>query len=163
MAKNPQLLKLAAESGCRILSLGVESISQEGLDKLNKKWVKVQEHEELLRRIVDAGILPATEMIVGTDGDTMDSLKQTYDFVMKTNIPIPKFYIMTPMPGSDLYSESVSYTHLDVYKRQRSASAGADFRKTNLFATVRTKKILMRKQKLLTCHQRKYNLKRIFW
>ena len=34
-----------------------------------------------------------------------DSLKQTYDFVMKTNIPIPKFYIMTPMPGSDLYSE----------------------------------------------------------
>ncbi|MBK8547098.1 MAG: B12-binding domain-containing radical SAM protein [Saprospiraceae bacterium] len=105
LAKNPQLLKLAAESGCRILSLGVESISQEGLDKLNKKWVKVQEHEELLRRIVDAGILPATEMIVGTDGDTMDSLKQTYDFVMKTNIPIPKFYIMTPMPGSDLYSE----------------------------------------------------------
>ena len=65
----------------------------------------MQEHEELLRRIVDAGILPATEMIVGTDGDTMDSLKQTYDFVMKTNIPIPKFYIMTPMPGSDLYSE----------------------------------------------------------
>ncbi len=105
LAKKPRLLKLAAESGCRILSLGVESISQEGLNTLNKQWVRVKEHEEMLRRIADAGIMPATEMIVGTDGDTMQSLKDTYKFIMKSNIPIPKFYIMTPMPGSDLYNE----------------------------------------------------------
>lgn len=105
LAKKPKLLKLAADSGCRILSLGVESISQEGLDKLNKKWVKVDEHEEMLRRIADAGIMPATEMIVGTDGDTLQSIQKTFEFVMKANIPIPKFYIITPMPGSDLYDE----------------------------------------------------------
>jgi radical SAM superfamily enzyme YgiQ (UPF0313 family) len=105
LAKKPRLLKLAAESGCRILSLGVESISQDGLNSLNKQWVRVGEHEEMLRRIADAGIMPATEMIVGTPGDTMKSLKDTYAFIMRSNIPIPKFYIMTPMPGSDLYNE----------------------------------------------------------
>lgn len=105
LAKRPRLLKLAAESGCRILSLGVESISQEGLQKLNKNWVKVNEHEEMLRRIADAGIMTATEMIVGTPGDTQQSIRDTFKFVMKANIPIPKFYIMTPMPGSDLYQE----------------------------------------------------------
>ncbi|MGQ1786637.1 MULTISPECIES: B12-binding domain-containing radical SAM protein [unclassified Saccharicrinis] len=105
LAKKPELLKLVAESGCRILSLGIESLSQEGLDKLNKKWVITHEHEELLGRIADAGILPATEMIIGTDGDTVQSIKATFEFIMKTKIPVPKFYIMTPMPGSDLYAE----------------------------------------------------------
>ncbi len=105
LAKNPKLLKLVADSGCRILSLGIESISQEGLDKLNKKWVIVAEHEELLERISDAGILPATEMMLGTDSDTAESIEATYKFIMKTIIPIPKFYIMTPMPGSDLFEQ----------------------------------------------------------
>lgn len=112
LAKKPALLKQAAESGCRILSLGIESISQEGLDKLNKEWVRVSEHEEMLKRISDAGILPASEMIIGTDGDTVQSIKDTFKFVMKTKIPIPKFYIMTPMPGSDLYNEYKAHGRL---------------------------------------------------
>ncbi len=45
LAKNPRLLKLAAESGCRILSLGIESISQEGLNRLNKRWEREEEQE----------------------------------------------------------------------------------------------------------------------
>lgn len=105
LAKNPNLLKLASNSGCRILSIGIESISQEGLDKLNKKWMKVSEHTEMLKCVLDAGILPATEMIVGTDGDTEESLRATAEFVIKSKIPVPKFYVMTPMPGSDLYAE----------------------------------------------------------
>jgi len=105
LARNPELLKLAADSGCRIMSLGIESISQEGLDKLNKNWVKTSEHEILLNKISETGIIPATEMMIGTDSDTAESIRNTFDFVMKTRIPIPKFYILTPMPGSVLYEE----------------------------------------------------------
>ncbi len=103
LAKKPELLKLAAQSGCRILSIGVESISQESLDAVGKSWCRADENEEMLRRVLDAGILPATEMIVGTDGDTEESIRATADFVVRNKIPIPKFYVMTPMPGSDLY------------------------------------------------------------
>jgi radical SAM superfamily enzyme YgiQ (UPF0313 family) len=105
LARNPLLLKLVAESGCRILSLGIESITQEGLDKLNKKWVVTADHEDLLDKISRAGIIPATEMIIGTDSDTRQTIHDTFDFVMRTGIPIPKFYILTPMPGSELYSD----------------------------------------------------------
>jgi radical SAM superfamily enzyme YgiQ (UPF0313 family) len=105
LAHNPRLLKLVAESGCRILSLGVESITQEGLNQLNKNWVTTSEHELLLNKISDAGIIPATEMMLGTDSDTLESIRRTYDFVMKTRIPIPKFYILTPMPRSVLYED----------------------------------------------------------
>ena len=58
-----------------------------------------------MNKISEAGIIPATEMMIGTDSDTAESIRRTFDFVMKTRIPIPKFYILTPMPGSVLYEE----------------------------------------------------------
>lgn len=105
LARNPRLLKLVAESGCQIISIGLESITQGGLNQLNKNWVTTTEHHVLLKRISDAGIIPASEMMIGTDSDTIQSIKKTYDFIMKNKIPIPKFYILTPMPGSELYKD----------------------------------------------------------
>lgn len=105
LARNERLLRTVADSGCRILSLGIESISQEGLNKLNKTWVITADHEKLLERISKSGIIPATEMIIGTDCDTVDSIRETFRFIMRTQIPIPKFYILTPMPGSELYDQ----------------------------------------------------------
>lgn len=105
LARNTELLEKVASAGCRILSLGIESISQEGLNKLRKTWVITADHEELLARISKAGILPATEMIIGTDSDTKETIKKTFEFIKKTQIPIPKFYVLTPMPGSELYDQ----------------------------------------------------------
>ncbi|WP_289053540.1 B12-binding domain-containing radical SAM protein [Carboxylicivirga marina] len=105
LANNPDLLKLVAKSGCRILSLGIESLSQEGLNDMKKKWVKSEQHEVILKKITKAGILPATEMIVGIKGDTPDSIRETFKLIMRTKVPIPKFYIMTPFPGTKLFEE----------------------------------------------------------
>jgi radical SAM superfamily enzyme YgiQ (UPF0313 family) len=105
IAKNERLLKTVAESGCSILSLGIESLSQDGLDTVNKSWVRVSETAELLQKIQRAGIVPATEMIIGTDGDTPNSIKATAEFIIKNKIPAPKFYVLTPLPGTDFYKE----------------------------------------------------------
>lgn len=105
IAKNEELLRTVADSGCNILSLGIESISQSGLDSLNKSWVKVNETSSLLNKIQSYGIAPATEMIIGTDGDTQESLIETTKFIIKNKIPAPKFYVLTPLPGTDFYKE----------------------------------------------------------
>lgn len=105
IAKNEELLRTVADSGCNILSLGIESISQSGLDSLNKSWVKVNETSSLLNKIQSYGIAPATEMIIGTDGDTQKSLIETAKFIIKNKIPAPKFYVLTPLPGTDFYKE----------------------------------------------------------
>jgi radical SAM superfamily enzyme YgiQ (UPF0313 family) len=104
IARNDRLLREVRRSGCRILSLGIESLSQVGLDKLGKSWVRVNETETLLRKIQAAGILPATEMLVGTDGDTAESIRQTAVFIRKNHIPVPKFYVLTPLPGTAFYN-----------------------------------------------------------
>ncbi len=105
IAKNPELLKLIYESGCRILSLGVETINQEGLNELGKNWVKANEHITLLNRIRKVGILPSTEMIIGTDQDTVESIREIYKFIMEAKITIPRFYILTPIPGTDYFKQ----------------------------------------------------------
>ena len=103
LAKNPRLLEAVRRSGCQILSFGLESVTQEGLDRLGKAWVKVAEHETLLDRITRAGIMPSSEMMVGTDGDTEESIRATRDMVERAKVPIPRFYILTPVPGSELF------------------------------------------------------------
>ncbi len=103
LARRGDLLALAARSGCRIVSLGIESVSQETLDDLDKRWVRADEHERLLARIADAGIVVATEMIVGGDGDTEASIRATAAFAVRSRIAIPKFYVLTPVPGSALH------------------------------------------------------------
>lgn len=101
----PELLALLKRSGAEMMSFGIESITQAGLDKLNKSWLRVSEHERLIASIGKAGILVSSEMIIGTDSDTESSIRATYDFIRKTRIPIPRFYILTPIPGSELYEE----------------------------------------------------------
>ena len=105
LARNESLLKLVARSGCEILSLGLESISQEGLDKLNKKWLIADDHQDLMAAFNKAGIMVSAEMIIGTDGDTMESLKATYDFIQKCKIPLLRIYFLTPVPSTMLYNE----------------------------------------------------------
>lgn len=105
LARNESLLKLVAQSGCDILSLGLESISQEGLDKLNKKWLRVNDHQKLMEAFNKAGIMVSAEMIIGTDGDTKASLIKTYDFIRKSKIPLLRIYFLTPVPATQLYLE----------------------------------------------------------
>ena len=83
----------------------IESINQKGLTKLDKNWIKVKEYKNLLRKVSKAGILVGTEMIFGLEGDTKESIEETYKFVMDVQIPLPKFYILTPIPGTKLFHE----------------------------------------------------------
>lgn len=105
LARNESLLKLVAQSGCEILSLGLESISQEGLNKLNKKWLQVDDHQKLMKAFNKAGIMISAEMIIGTDGDTRESLKATYAFIKQLKIPLLRIYFLTPVPATQLYLE----------------------------------------------------------
>lgn len=108
----PELLALVKRSGAQIMSFGIESTTQAGLDKLNKGWLNVDDHKKRIAAITKAGIMVSSEMIIGTDSDTEQSIKATYDFIWETRIPVPRFYILTPTPGTDLYEEFLAEDRL---------------------------------------------------
>lgn len=103
VARNNRLLKALADSGCLVLSFGLESINQDSLNELNKAWVKTAEFPKLIQKIRRAGIEVSTEMVVGTDADTLTSIANTAKFIEENKIVVPRFYILTPIPGTDLF------------------------------------------------------------
>lgn len=112
LAKNPDLLNSVSRAGGNLMSFGIESITQEGLNKLDKSWLKADEHKKLIEKISRSGIMVSSEMMLGTDSDTEESIRETYDFIQQTKIPIPRFYILTPTPGSPLYDRYKSENRL---------------------------------------------------
>lgn len=105
IGKHPELLEIMKESGCLALSFGLESISRESLKKMGKGWARPDEYISLIQTIKKAGIDVSTEMVVGGDGDTLESIERTAEFIEKAGVSVPRFYILTPIPGTDFFKE----------------------------------------------------------
>lgn len=105
IAHHPALLKAVAASGCRVLSFGLESISPESLAAMDKGWADPSQYPAMIRTIQEAGIDVSTEMVVGADGDTLESIARTAVFIRENKIVVPRFYILTPIPGTDFYTQ----------------------------------------------------------
>lgn len=105
IGKEDKLLKELAESGCTALSFGLESISRESLAGMNKSWANPAKYPELIANIQSHGIDVSTEMVVGGDGDTLESIMMTKDFIEDNKISVPRFYILTPIPGTKFFKE----------------------------------------------------------
>ncbi|MEO0227415.1 MAG: radical SAM protein [candidate division WOR-3 bacterium] len=103
IAKDPDLLKLCARSGCKGLFIGVESISPKSLAGFRKTLKTLQENIDAVKRIQDAGILFHPSFVFGLDDDKKSIFDLTLDFLYKTKITTATFNILTPYPGTRLY------------------------------------------------------------
>src|SRR4030067_199401 len=86
IAEDPELLDLAARSGCIGLLIGFESISPEVLRSIGKQVNLRRKYAEAVRRIHQRGIHIQGSFIFGFDGDTSDSIKATVQFVKDNRI-----------------------------------------------------------------------------
>ena len=118
IGREDDLLKELRSSGCTTLSFGLESISRESLIGMNKGWANPSEYPKLIKNIQDHGIDVSTEMVLGGDGDTLESIKRTKEFIEKNKISVPRFYILTPIPGTKFFKDIVAENRLvkdDIY------------------------------------------------
>lgn len=118
IGNHPDLLKIMKQSGCLALSFGLESISKQSLEKMGKGWAKPEKYISLIKTIKKAGIDVSTEMVVGGDGDTLKSIEKTASFIMQAKICVPRFYILTPIPGTDFFKEMAAANRIcnhDIY------------------------------------------------
>ena len=105
IGKDNELLKKLSDSGCTTLSFGLESISKESLKAMNKSWANPLEYPELIQNIHSHGIDVSTEMVVGGEGDTLLSIRDTKKFIEQNKITVPRFYILTPIPGTKFFKD----------------------------------------------------------
>lgn len=108
IGKEDEMLRTLADSGCTTLSFGLESISRESLIGMNKGWANPLKYPELIKNIQSHGIDVSTEMVVGGEGDTLESIKMTKNFIEDNKISVPRFYILTPIPGTKFFKDMVA-------------------------------------------------------
>ena len=79
-ANNDDLLELAAESGCYMLSIGFESISRETLINVHKYQNRPDTYREMVKKIQGHGLLVFGLFMFGFDQDTASIFTETADF-----------------------------------------------------------------------------------
>jgi radical SAM superfamily enzyme YgiQ (UPF0313 family) len=104
IVKDEELLKLAAESGCVDLFIGLESLSPASLKAIDKKTNSVDEYESIIQKLHSVGIGVHGFFIFGLDGDDADSFKRTVQFAQKAHLESAQFDILTPYPGTAIFA-----------------------------------------------------------
>ncbi len=138
--KNPDLIDLAARAGCSGLLIGIESLSQSSLKTVNKGFNKVEQYEEMIQRMQQNGINPCLSLIFGFDEDTPDQFRHTIEFCKKNKVGYATLWILTPLPGTDLFAEMedagrIEYDNWSMFDLTNVVFQPKNFSKQELYET----------------------------
>ncbi len=101
----PELFRLMKRAGCTKILLGVESGSQKLLDETIDKEITLKEVEDTIRWAKDAGIRVHCTYSLGAPGETRETLRETLEFIKKTDPDDIQVSLMTPIPGTPFYEK----------------------------------------------------------
>lgn len=75
-----EIIELMARSGCKGVFLGIESGSQQMLEKMNKR-AKIENYQRGIKHLKENGILTFASFIIGFPGETEATIQETIDFI----------------------------------------------------------------------------------
>ncbi len=111
--KGRTILRLAVKSGLKLVSVGIESVSKQGLLESDaaKKLSNKDNHTPSLDTILDQirvlkdhGLFILAWFVIGWDSDTTDQYQSTLEFADRAGI-VPIIVNLYPMPGTRLYDD----------------------------------------------------------
>lgn len=105
IARDPELLDLAARSGCVSLSIGLESINEASLDSVSKGFNLPRRFDQDLAAIRAKGIQVIALLMVGLDGDTVDTFRRSLEFLIDNKVSFLKLFTPCPYPGTKYYED----------------------------------------------------------
>ena len=107
----PQIVDTMAEAGCKAILFGVESGSQEMLDRLKKRsnLAKVRDAMRMTQR---AGITALASFIIGLPGETTETLRETRELAEELHREfgaLHGYHILSPFPGTEVRNRAAEY------------------------------------------------------
>jgi radical SAM superfamily enzyme YgiQ (UPF0313 family) len=105
IARDPELLELAARSGARVLSIGFESLSNESLASVGKSFNRPDRFAEDVRKLRERGIQVIALVMVGLDGDTPETFSATLRWLDENRISFLKLFTPAPYPGTKFHAD----------------------------------------------------------
>jgi radical SAM superfamily enzyme YgiQ (UPF0313 family) len=106
------LIEEAAAAGLRSLFVGFETLSSSGLEGAGKRQNLGRSYSEVVRRLDSLGIMINGSFVFGLDGDDRDVFPRTVDWAIKAGITTATFHILTPYPGTALFTEMAAQNRI---------------------------------------------------
>ena len=115
LAQDDEMLELAAESGCTMLSIGFESISRDTLKSVHKHVNRPEQFKELVEKLHSYGIACFGLFMFGFDGDDKDVFQRTANFNIEANFDAVAYSVLTPYPGTLTWYEMKKKDQIRTY------------------------------------------------
>ena len=103
LCNDAEFMNLAQRSGLLHLNIGFESISQETLAGMNKRFNHTDQYAELLANLRRRGISYSLNFIFGWDGELQSVFDATLKFLHEHKVPAAYFNILTPVKGTPFF------------------------------------------------------------
>ena len=105
------LVKKMKDSGCWMLSIGIESFNKETRRNMQKK-LETDKIKRAVGLLKEVGILSFGFFIYGYPGETERDLYETTKFAISLPLDYANFYPAVPYPGTDFYYKSMENGYL---------------------------------------------------
>jgi radical SAM superfamily enzyme YgiQ (UPF0313 family) len=99
-ADDEEWLELAAESGCKGVLIGFESLSEEAVKAEHKHFNQISKYSDFITRLHNKGIMVLGSFMFGFDNDGKDIFARTVEFVDRTHMDMVHYAVNTPFPGT---------------------------------------------------------------
>ena len=106
------MAKLMYEAGCRLVSIGVESGSQEILNRIGKK-ITLSEIRETVRILKKNRIKIYNYFVIGLPWETERTVEETIKFAIELDSNFVSFYTATPLPGTRFFEYAMTNHLID--------------------------------------------------
>lgn len=103
-----EILTAMRDAGCVQIVYGLESGNQQILDNMGK-GTTVEQNIEAVRLTIESGIKAKAAVIVGSPGETWETVQDTVDMVEKIMPDEAILCIFTPYPGSPVWDDPESF------------------------------------------------------
>ncbi|MFL6373115.1 MAG: B12-binding domain-containing radical SAM protein, partial [Pyrinomonadaceae bacterium] len=99
-----ELIDLLKEAGARWVFIGMESIDPTNMADVNKTFSRPENYPAVLESLQRRNIYAVTSFIFGMDNDTEGVATRTVDQIEEWAPGLPVFGMLTPFPGTPLYT-----------------------------------------------------------
>lgn len=107
-----EMAEMMYKSGCRLVSIGVESGSQYMLEKMGKK-IALNDVRRTVKVFKKAKIRIYNYFVIGLPWETEETVEETIKFAIELNSDFISFYTATPLPGSRFYDYALEHNLFD--------------------------------------------------
>lgn len=99
-----ETIKIMADAGCKGLAFGVETLTDQSLKNISKKFISVQKVLSFIKLLKKYNIWSHATYSIGLPGETRHSIMDTIEFALNAGSDSLQFSIATPYPGTPFYN-----------------------------------------------------------